>query len=116
MEIKIVCQIENNYKGGVFPIYIYNKEKQLFFKGKTQADGTLKIYLPKREVFKIIVTSKWETVNIVLWVSENLDIPIPILLHKPASLINFILKDAFYENLPIEKGGILLWPNNTPFP
>ena len=102
--------IEDNYQACV---KIYDTYGNLLYNQKTY-NGELVLYLEKGQVYKVSASCYGEFLKKVFYVNEdnkkyvfyfNRSLQnIPLL-----RTITFFWNDANYENLPIEKGEIILW-------
>lgn len=98
--------INNKYQACV---YIYDSCNRLVYKGKTK-NGKLVLYLKKHEVYKLKAISLGEMIytNFITTRSKYVFV-FNRSIYIPSRTITFLLTDANYNNLPIEKGEIILW-------
>ena len=102
--------INNEYQAC---IHIYDKKEKLIYYKKTY-NGTIAICLKENETYRLIATSYGEIIDKIFYIDKdtkkitfifNRSIYIPSKLKT----IIFLLTDANYNNLPIEKGEMILW-------
>jgi hypothetical protein len=90
-------------------IKILNHNKELVFEGKTY-NGEIDLCLNTNECYQLKAILNNEIINLYFFVSCYRD---KYIFYFPRSIINriitFHLTDFYYENLPIEKGEIILW-------
>lgn len=101
---------KNNLQAKVF---IYDKNKNIVFEGKTY-NGYLILCLNNNSVYKLVALSYGQIIRNVFYVNNNYEKYVFYFkrsLRSEASTrtITFLLKDANYNNLPVEKGEIILW-------
>lgn len=93
-------------------VNIYDTYGNLILKKKTY-NGILDINLKENIVYKLVATSCTDTIKTSFYVNkcskEYIFIFSRSILSSGLRTITFLLEDANYNNLPIEKGEIILW-------
>ena len=102
--------INNNYQAIV---RIYDKYNNLLYNKKTY-NGKLNLSLKKNTVYKLVATSCDDIIKTSFYVTKyNNDYIFifnrSIFNNSNLRTITFLLRDANYDNLPIEKGEMFLW-------
>jgi hypothetical protein len=94
-------------------VNIYDNDNKLIYKGKTY-NSKLYINLIKGNVYKLIATTSNNKLISSFYVLEGNNEYIFILNKntKEIKTITFLLRDANYNNLPVEKGMITFVKNN----
>ena len=87
-------------------IKIYNKNS-LIYCGKTY-NNELIINLKECNIYKLIATSENEIITAYFYVSNRYEYYFVFnsIIYNP---ITFLLTDYYYDNLPIERGELILW-------
>ena len=98
----------NNYYQA--DVSVYN-DNNLIYQDRTY-DSELLLYLKKYHVYKIIASFLGETITYYVYINTDkycfsLNSNLISINNNP---ITFILTDYHYDNLPIERGEIILWP------
>lgn len=115
--IKIICYIVNSFSNIPFEVNIYNKNKELISKGKTDKYGIFNFCSFSCEIYQIIVKSSHKNIfpyqkTQIIYIHSCTKI-LPFIfftsIPKPHRLITLKLIDKNYKNLPIEKGEIKIW-------
>ena len=91
-------------------VVIYDMFGNLVFSGQTY-NGIIYVQLKPCHAYKIIARSKFEELNITLYVNKC---EYTFLFNNSKIIendqtITFILTDYYYNNLKIEKGDLILW-------
>ena len=94
-------------------IHIYDKNKKLLYHKKTY-NGKTTVYLKPNEAYRLIATSYNEKIDKLFYVDKKTKVITfifnrSIYIPKKLRTIIFLLTDANYNNLPIEKGEMILW-------
>ena len=91
-------------------IKIYDKNS-LIYCGKTY-NNELKVDLKECKIYKLIAKSNSEILTAYFYVTDRYEYSFVfnsiIYINNP---ITFLLTDYYYNNLPIERGEIILWKN-----
>ena len=98
----------NNYQAMV---KVYDIVGNLITQGFTY-DGMISFTLCENQEYKISAMFMGKIINKNFYVSNLYDCYIfafPHAIVMPKT-VNFLLTDYYYDNLPIERGNILLWP------
>lgn len=91
-------------------ILIYNKNN-LVCSDRTY-NGRLKVCLKTNNIYKIYVESKYENKSYSVYIStyySKYTLPLNSSYICNNKSVTFLLTDLNYDNLPIEKGMIILW-------
>ena len=101
--------INNEYQAC---INIYDTCGNLIYQGKTY-NGKLIIYLEEENIYKLVATSCCEQIKTYFYVDgyqKKYTFIFGRSIFTPQiKTITFLLRDANYNNLPIEKGEMFLW-------
>lgn len=93
-------------------VLIYDNCGNLVFEGTTY-NNLLTIKLCKNNVYRLIAKSLDEEINTVFYVGRNNNycfrFPRGIFRNDIDKSITFLLTDYYYNNLPIERGEIILY-------
>lgn len=89
-------------------INIYDCNNKLIFEGKTY-NNEIKLCLEECNVYKIVAISN--STKLVTSFIVNNNSKYKFNLNISNNPITLILTDFYYENLPIERGELLLWQN-----
>ena len=91
-------------------ITIYDECNNKVFEGKT-FNNIIKLCLNKNKLYKIIAVSKYEKIVNYFYVgcSNNYHFLFSNIIYEKTNSITFLLTDYYYDNLPIERGEIILW-------
>jgi hypothetical protein len=98
----------NHYQADVF---IYDNTN-LVFESKTY-NGHVNVCLCPNKVYKIVARSLGETIMYHIYVINDKKYVLPFkrsIINHINNSITFRLTDYHYDNLPIERGEIILWP------
>ncbi len=91
-------------------VSIYNSNRNLIFEGNT-FNNEIELCLKENEIYILNATSSIGSITRVFYVKNDLYLYysfvelLPI-INPP---ITFLLTDYYYDNLPIERGELLLW-------
>ena len=100
--------INDNYQAKIF---IYDTCGNLVYEGYTY-NGILIICLDINQKYKLIASSCGDVINTYFYVNCNYEYLFFFrrsLLEINNNSINLLLTDYYYDNLPIEKGELILW-------
>lgn len=87
-------------------VLIYDKNNNLVFKGFTY-NNEIELCLKENEIYSLVSNSNIGNIRRVFYVNDNLFLYYSfVVLNLP---ITFLLTDYYYDNLPIERGELLLW-------
>lgn len=94
-------------------IHIYDKNKKLLYHKKTY-NGKIAVCLKENETYRLIATSYNEKLDKIFYIdkkTKSITFIFKRSIYIPPKLrtIIFLLTDANYSNLPIEKGEMILW-------
>ena len=89
-------------------IKIYNSNKKNVYKGITK-NGIVNLSLNNNEAYKVCIFSSIETISTSILVTNNCNEYIILASNNKYYKSTFLLTDANYLGLPIEKGEIILW-------
>ncbi len=96
-------------------VLIYDKNNCLIVNKKTY-NNKLNLCLKTNQKYKLIAKSNFGTINTYFYVNNYLNTYSFIFNYalinqnyKRSSIITFLLTDYYYNNLPIERGNLLLW-------
>lgn len=96
----------SNYQASVV---IYDDKNNIVYDGNTY-NGKLKLYLKKKHIYKVIAKFMGDIINTNIYINTNNKLCFKFrnstLEDNP---ITFLLTDYYYDNLPIERGEIILW-------
>lgn len=98
----------NNYYQAC--ILIYDEKGKLVFSGKTY-NGKLDICLKKDKIYKVVATICNETITNII-IANNNEYVLYFergILNTNTNSITLNLTDYYYENLPIERGDLIIW-------
>ncbi|MBO5530249.1 MAG: hypothetical protein J5970_02515 [Bacilli bacterium] len=87
-------------------INIYDCNNKLIFEGKTYSNE-IDLCLEECNVYRIVVISNNIKLVTSFFVNDNSRYKFNLNIRN--NPITFILTDFYYENLPIERGELLLW-------
>ena len=89
-------------------IKIYNSNKKVVYKGITR-NGIVSLSLNNNEVYKICIFSSTNIISTSILVTSDYNEYIILANNNEYYKTTFLLTDANYLGLPIEKGEITLW-------
>ncbi len=103
---------KNNYQAHVI---IYDNCHTVIYDGLTY-NGVIVAPLKNNKVYKLIATSLSDRISIIFYVKPNICeykfiFNRSIYNNTNGKNITFLLTDYNYNNLPIEKGELILWPS-----
>ena len=91
-------------------IKVYNSNNKLVFEGETY-NGEIHVLLNACSLYKIYINTCNEKLKTVFYTNQN---EFALFLNRSilniSRTITFLLKDYYYDNLPIERGELILWP------
>ena len=113
IKLKFIGTGYNNDYQACVKIYDFNT---LLYQKQTY-NGKLTINLKENKLYKIVASSCDETINTSIYITKNSQIFIfkfnrgVLQNNYPTNIrtITFLLNDANYDNLPVEKGEMFLW-------
>ena len=113
MRKKVILKFIGTGIGKYYQAYveIYNKQGDIVFFGKTY-NGIVELYLENKSVYKIVALLRGRIIRNVFYVNdydEKYVFWFKNIIRNNGRTITFFLKDANYNNLPIEKGEMFLW-------
>ena len=95
-------------------VIIYDKYSNIIYDGLTY-NGILNISLKNNRAYKLIATTNNDIISTIFYVTYNKCeykfIFNRSIYNNPSNIITFLLTDYNYNNLPIEKGELILWQN-----
>ena len=100
----------NNYQADIL---VYDINNNIVYEGKTY-NSEIIICLEKNRVYKLVANSLGDIICTIFYIGNNCEYnfafnrAINTNIRKDSS-ITFLLTDYYYNNLPIERGEIILW-------
>ena len=92
-------------------ISIYDSNNNLVSNGYTY-NNEMMVCLKECAVYRMVALSNGKKLVTSFYVNNNCTYRFSFeSSNEPDNSITFILTDSFYENLPIERGELLLWQN-----
>ena len=88
-------------------VKIYDSNCRLIYDGKTY-DGEVSLYLEEDNCYKVFFYSLGRYINLWFYVSCS-RYCYSFSFNEINNNIIFLLTDYYYDNLPIEKGDLILW-------
>lgn len=111
----ILCNSINIYK---YKLLIYNHNNKLICNDYTNENGCFQFQVPDYGIYKIIFLNSQtnpQKMCVTTLIRKNHQNKITITFNYPSKKKLFLitLTDQNYRGLPIAKGEIILWQNNT---
>ena len=100
---KQLDEVKSDFEGN-----IYDEYNNLIFEGYTY-NIILEINLYFNKIYKIEAIFLNERIQKTIYINNNIYV-IPFSTGFNISKSSFLLTDYYYDNLPIERGEIILWP------
>ena len=95
-------------------VKIFDECMRLICRGRTY-NGRISACLKKNRIYYVCASACSTNINKSIYTTNNTNIYIPfpnsIYQNNRTSNITFLLNDYHYDNLPIEKGRLILWQN-----
>ena len=103
--------LKNNCQAHVI---IYNNNSNIIYEGQTY-NGIITISLKNNRAYKLVATTNNDIIYTIFYVTFN-KYEYKFIFNRSiysnqSNVITFKLVDYNYSNLPIEKGGLILWQN-----
>ena len=97
-------------------IKIYDNNNNLII-SKYSYNGYIKVCLKVNNIYRVYVSSYNEVINKYFYVNNyNINYVFAFnrsIFTQSNNLITFLLTDYYYNNLPIEKGNLILWQKQS---
>lgn len=116
--LNIKCIIKNTLDRCSFNVNMYNSNRELIFKDKTNIYGNLSISNLKSDIYTLEVTSiygvKPKFYKTKIYYNRNLEVKLYFDYYKIKTKLPIILNlyDKYYKDLKIKEGKIILWQNH----
>ena len=91
-------------------VFVYDNSNNLVYNKKTY-NNKLNICLEKNKVYRVVAKSLEDTIDTIIYINNNYYCFRfkRSIIHINNNPITFLLTDYHYDNLPIERGEIVLW-------